>query len=337
MANKNKEFNYGLYAVVAFTLVAAILATTTVFTFKNKYIAFSPEKVATNYVDTIVQKGDGYNAYKFALVSKSEKYGDFIRENYIYPVIWPGYVSGGDEDANKAAKENGFDTDAHKSDATKNDDGSLAGNVAEKMYPYYVELMKTVSWDDYDTFFSSYMERLVAVRAEVFGDDYMSDEVFFTALEANVATFGDALTGTDTVYAADGKTTISEATVGLYQQNFGTSQTAEVIGEGGELVETTKLVYKLVTTAGEPEEFPFDAYKESLDPDELAKYGLTADDITAVQLIPVTVSTEEGTELATVEVFVAQIGNSWFVDSTITDMSEVYTRLMSGVTAPAAE
>ncbi len=324
MAKKNKEFNYGLYAVLSFVLVAAILATTTVVTFKNKYLAFSPEKIAVNYVDSIAQKGDGYNAYKYTLVSKSEKYGNFIREYYIYPAIYPGYDAAADKEANEAAKENGLDTDEHKSDATKNDDGTLSGQVIDTMYTYYIELMKTYTWDNYDAVFTNYMAKLKEVRASVFGDDYMSDEVFFTALESNVATYGDALTGTDTEYASDGKTVLKEATTGVYQIMFGTEQTAEVIGEGGELVETTKLVYKLTTTAGEPQEMNLDEYKAALSTDTLATYGVTADEIVAVSSIPVTVALEDGTVVAEVSVVAAQIGSTWFVDSSASDMSAIY-------------
>lgn len=67
MAKKEKTFNYKLYALVAFLLVAAILACTTVFAVKQKYIAFDSEKLAVSYADTIVQKGDGYNAYTYTL------------------------------------------------------------------------------------------------------------------------------------------------------------------------------------------------------------------------------------------------------------------------------
>ena len=39
MAKEKKGFNYTLYALIAFILVAAILAATTVITFKSKYLA----------------------------------------------------------------------------------------------------------------------------------------------------------------------------------------------------------------------------------------------------------------------------------------------------------
>ena len=91
MAKKEKTFNYKLYALVAFLLVAALLACTTIFAVKQKYIAFDEKKLAVSYADTIAQKGDGYNAYTYTLSSKSDKYGDFIRKNYMYPIIYPGY------------------------------------------------------------------------------------------------------------------------------------------------------------------------------------------------------------------------------------------------------
>ena len=135
MAKQEKTFNTKLYALVVFLLVAAILAVSTVATFSSKYIAFKPEKVAQAYADTIVQTGDGYNANKYALVSKSEKYGDFIRKFYMYPVIYKdaGYKPGDDTKNLK-----GLNDDSYKSDKTKNDDGTLTGQVTAAMYPYYV-------------------------------------------------------------------------------------------------------------------------------------------------------------------------------------------------------
>ena len=126
MAKQEKTFNTKLYALVVFLLVAAILVVSTVATFSSKYIAFKPEKVAQAYADTIAQTGDGYNANKYALVSKSEKYGDFIRKYYMYPVIYKdaGYKPGDDTKNLK-----GLNDDSYKSDKTKNDDGTLTGQV----------------------------------------------------------------------------------------------------------------------------------------------------------------------------------------------------------------
>lgn len=315
MSKEKKSFNYTLYALVAFILVAAILAATTVITFKNKYIAFSPESLAVNYVDTIAQTGDGYNAYKFTLSSKGDKYGDFIRKNYMYPLIYPGYEIGMEDDAFKAIKENGFDTDSHKSDATVNDDGTLAGQLSDTMYPYYVELMKTYGWDDYDAVYTSYFSRLIEERKAIFGDDYLSDEVMFTALESNVLTFGNAITGTEKEVAADEKTVIQEESTGLFQVAYGED-------------------YKLTAAAVSKEDIAdLDAYKSSLDAETLKTYGVETNDISAAATVTVEVSLEDGTVIASVPVNEVKIGNTWYVENTTTSAASLYA-LMTDVTAP---
>lgn len=307
MSNENKKFNYGLYAVTAFAAVAVILVLITTFTFKSKYVAFDEEKVAVNFTDTIAQKGDGYNAYKFTLASKAEKYGDFVRQQFMYPVIYPGYTAGMDKDAFKELQENGFDTDAHKSDATKNDDGKLAGEVADKMYDYYAELMRTVGWDDYATVYTNYFNKLAEVRKEVFGDDYMSDEVMFTALEANVAAYGNSLTGTEKKLAADEKTVIQEETTGFYQTVFGKD-------------------YKFITEAKNVEIISdLETYKASLSEEELQKYEISADDITEAAKVLVDVSLEDGTVIASAEIYEVKIGSTWYVDNITTNTQALYS------------
>ena len=77
MAEK-KNFKAGLYGVVAGIIVAALLVGMTVFAFTSRYNAFSSEKIAQSYADTIVQSGDGYNALKVSLVSKNQKFGNFV-------------------------------------------------------------------------------------------------------------------------------------------------------------------------------------------------------------------------------------------------------------------
>ena len=59
-----KEFNLKIYAAVVFFVIAGLLATITVATYKSRYNGFSPEKTATAFVQSIVETGDGYNAYK---------------------------------------------------------------------------------------------------------------------------------------------------------------------------------------------------------------------------------------------------------------------------------
>ena len=87
MTKSKKGFNTGLYGVIAGVLVAAILVGMTVFAFTTRYNAFSPEKVAQSYADTVVQTGDGYNALKVSLVSKNQKFGNFVINAYIAPYV----------------------------------------------------------------------------------------------------------------------------------------------------------------------------------------------------------------------------------------------------------
>lgn len=306
MAKENKKFNYGLYAVATFAIVTAVLVIITIFTFKSKYIAFDEEKIAVNFTDTVAQRGDGYNAYKYTLSAKSEKYGDFIRINYMYPLIYPGYEVGMDGDAFEKIKKNGFNTDAHKSETTIHDDGTLAGNLADAMYPYYVELINQYGWDDYDSVYTNYFNKLIEVRQQIFGDDYLSDEVMFTAIESNVATYGNSLTGTEQVLAEDEKTVIQEQSTGVYQTLFGDDykMTASVTG---------------VNSIDD-----LDAYKASLDPAVLETYGISADDISDAKFANVDVKLENGTTVAQVTVYEVKIGNTWYVDNLSTDTSAIY-------------
>ncbi len=304
MAKENKKFNYGLYAVSVFVIITAVLVIITTFTFKSKYIAFDADKVAVNFTDSVMQNGDGYNAYKYTLASKSSKYGDFIRKQYMYPLIYPDYTPG--DEVTDEMKKNGLSAEERKSDATKNDDGSLAGKLAEAMYPVYEELMKNGGWDDYDTVYKTYFNKLIETRKEIFGDDYMSDEVMFTALESNVKTYGNTLTGTELEYAADEKTVIQEETIGLYQTKFGDD-------------------YKITTTVKDSKPVEDVAsFTASLDAAKLETYGITADDISAVQEVTVECALDDGTVIVTQTVFAAKIGHTWYVDNLTTDTSAIY-------------
>lgn len=303
MAVKTKEFNTKLYAVIVFFLVAAILATVTVVTYRSKYNGFSPEKIAVAYAEAIVERGDGYNAYKNTIVSKNYKYGDYIREYYMYPVIYAesGYKPGDDTDGMK-----GLNDESYMSDKTKNDDGSLAGKVIDTMYPYYTQLMEEYNgWDDYDAVFTLYFEELVKVREEVFGDKYMTDEIMFTALEANVSSYGDSLTGTEEEYDENTNIKISDKTIGIYEEAYG---------------EGYKFDYEVVSAKSIDD---LDEYKSTLNKDILATYKVSVDDITDAEICTVKVSVN-GKEIATQEITVVKIKSSWYVDNTNTDTEALY-------------
>lgn len=302
MANKEKTFNFKAYAIIVFVAILATLIVITTLTFKAKYTGFHPEEVARTYVDTIVQTGDGYNAYKNALPSKNYKYGDFIRVYYMYPVIYrdtEGYTVGGDLDDLK-----GYNDDSFKGDKTLNDDGSLNGRLIDEMYPVYVSLVAN-GWDDYDKIYTEYFKALVEKREALFGDKYMSDEVMFTALEANVATYGDSLTGTDFIVDENSGVTLSEESTGAYQTAYGED-------------------YKFTTTVKGENEISLDDAKSKIDANALETYEVTLDDITEVKNFTVEVKTEDGEAVAETNVTVVKIKDFWYVDNTTVDTSALY-------------
>lgn len=303
MEKKEKGFNLKLYATAAFFAVLAALVLITVFTFKAKYTAYHPEEVARNYVDTIAQTGDSYNAYKNALISKSQKYGDFIRAYYMNPVIYRDTAYKPGDDIKKCGYK-GYNEESYMGEKSKNDDGSLQGQVIDTMYDYYVELAAN-GWDDYDTIFTSYFAKLTEVRKAVFGDDYMTDEIMFTVLEGNVMKYGQSLTGTEDEFDKNTGNQTSFKSIGAYQTAYGED-------------------YKFTTAVKAEKEMDLAAYKSALSAETLATYGVQAADIGAVKCYTVTVSTEDGKAVTEADVVVAQIKNSWYVDNTATDTSSLY-------------
>ena len=291
MAEK-KGFNIKLYAVIAFFGVAAVLALVTVSTFSSKYIAFHPDKLAVAFVSTIAENGDGYNAYKNTIVSKSDKYGDFIRENYINPVV------------NSDADGKGYSDEVYKGEKTLSDDGSLSGELIEKMYPVYEELIKAYGWDDYDSIFSGYIKELLVIREEIYGDKFFNDEVFFTAFEANVSQYGASLTGTEDVFDENTGVQLSEKSEGKYQKLYGED-------------------YRFIIRADEVKSVDVNEYLKNADEELYASYGIDFTDINEAATVTVTV-TEDETALAEIEIKLVKIGMSWYVDNTTTNTESLY-------------
>ena len=291
MSVKEKGFNFKLYAIISFVCMAAILALVCVTTFSAKYMAFHPERLAEFYVDTIVQTGDGYNAYKNTIVSKNMKYGDFIRKNYIDPVV--------NRDGND------YSSDEFKGEKTLSDDGTLSGELTEGMYAIYETLVGRYGWDDYDSIFSEYIETLVAVREDNFGDKFFNDEIFFTAFEANVSAFGKMLTGTDEVYDENSGVKLSDKTEGVYQKLYGED-------------------YRIICEAVSSEEGPTTLYKDTDNSAVLETYGVSADDIEEAKNVLVRVSDKDGNELTEIRVVLVKIGMSWYVDNLNTDTDCLY-------------
>lgn len=326
MADKNetkKAFKPGLYAVVAGVIVAVVLVVVTIFAFTTRYTAFSPEKVAQAYTDTIVQTGDGYNAYKNTLVSKNSKFGNFVINAYMKP-----YINDGDD-----VKQADFVGTGNKQEEEAID------TVYETMYEYFLQLVNMYGFDNYDAIFTNYFEKLSEVRKQVYGDEYMDTDFMFGAFESNVSTYGKSLTGTETEYAADGKTVVQEKSTGKYQQLYGedykfttTVKSCDELSteEVKAYVDEYKARIEPVANSGEAkaDEFGLKDIDDKNKPktDMIDAYaGLdNSDSITSVAKCVAEVTLEDGTVVATQELYVVQIGNSWYVDNTNINTSGLY-------------
>lgn len=301
MENNKKPFSLKVYAVALFVAIAVLLSVIVALTFKSKYVAFHPDEVARTYADTIVQTGDGYNAYKVSLLSLNEKYGDFIRQQYMYPVIYreAGYKPGDDTKDLK-----GYNDESYMGEKSKNDNGALQGQVIDTMYDYYVVLAAS-GWDDYDRIFTSYFDKLVEVRKEVFGDDYITDEIMFTALESNVSTYGKTLTGTVDEFDENTGEQISFKSTGAYQTAYGED-------------------YKFTASVKSENDISLDSYKAALDSGYLELVGTTADSIEEVKSYTVEVKDQNNNAVTSADIVVVRIGSSWYVDNSATDTSSLY-------------
>lgn len=318
---EKKGFNAALYAVVAGVVVAVVLVLITIFAFTTRYTGFSADKVAQAYVDTIVQTGDGYNAYKNTLVSKNQKFGNFVINAYMLPYI--------NEDAKKASfVGTGTDEEIAKTD-----------EVYDTMYDYYVELLQKYGLDNIDAVFNDYFAKLSEVRKEVFGDEYMDTDFMFSVFESNVSNYGKSLTGTEKELGADDKTVIQEATTGKYQKMFGKDyKFTATVKESTPLSDSEKDAYVKeykeriapVASSGEAKAEKFglkDTDKKHTPKSDMIGAFEKLDcsnDISAVTKCNVDVTLADGTVVASQQVYVVKIGKTWYVDNTNVDTSGLY-------------
>lgn len=323
MAKTKKGFRAGLYGVVSGILVAAILVGMTVFAFTTRYNAFSPEKVAQSYADTIVQTGDGYNALKVSLVSKNQKFGNFVINAYMAPYV----------NDNSGKKKGEPEVEQNKAIGTgSKEETELLDQIYNTMYVYYEELMATVGLENYDEFYSRYFDMLKQVRVAVLGDDYMDTEFMFSVFESNVQTYSNKLTGTKKKLAADKKTVLQEETTGIYQEMYGkdykltttVTNTKELSADEVEAYvkgykdRVVPIIQKSEAVADTLDDKKSEAMKSAFDNLNVA------DSIEAVDECTVEVTNQNGDVVATVQVYVVRIGNSWYVDNSNTSTAPLY-------------
>lgn len=319
---KEKTFKAGLYGVVAGVIVAVILVALTIFAFTTRYTAFSPDKVAQVYTDTIVQTGDGYNAYKQTLVSKNQKFGDFVINAYMCPFVNDGDDVKKNEQIGTGSKE----------------ETEMLDKVYTTMYDYYCELLKDTGLDDYNSFYNSYFAKLKEVRQEVIGDEYMDTEFMFGVFESNVQSYANSLTGTEKKLAQDKKTVLQEETTGKYQTMFGKDyKLVTTVSNVTELTENDTKAYidlykqRVVALANQGEAKAEVFGIEDIDKKHKPKSSMISafqnldcsEMIDAVAVCTVDVTSNDEI-VASVNVYVVKIGNSWYVDETNTDTSALY-------------
>ncbi|MCR4594879.1 MAG: hypothetical protein K5761_07465 [Clostridiales bacterium] len=302
MKKATKEFNVKLYAIIVFAVMAVALFVIVFTTFTSSYTAFDPEKVAVGFVDGIARDGDGYDAYKVTLMSKNYKYGDFIREHYMYPLI---YAEAGYKPGDSTDKLKGLNDESYMSEKSKNDDGTLEGKLIDRMYETYVQTLGTVGWDNYDGFFTEYFNVLLEKRKEIYGDEYITDEIMFTVLEANVKRYSEMLNGTEEKYDENTGVKISEEKKGIYQTKFGDDCVIEV---------------KAIKT----KDLNLENYKSGADKEMLETYKVNVDDISEAKTVRVTSQYGDEGISVTIDVTVVKIGNSWYVDNNMTKTLELY-------------
>lgn len=318
---KNKTFKAGLYGVVAGVVVAVILVALTIFAFTTRYTAFSPEKVAQVYADTIVQTGDGYNSQKQTLISKNQKHGNFIINAYML-----SFVNDGDD-----VEKNELIGTGSKEET------EILDKVYTTMYDYYCELIKTVGYDNYDKFYNDYFTKLKEVRQEVIGDEYMDTEFMFSVFESNVQSYANFLTGTEEKLAQDKKTVLQEKTTGKYQEVYGEDYhlTAAVTdtkmldeAQTKDYVEAYKTRIAPVASQGEAKADQYglvDKEKDTKKSNMISAFEKLdcSDSISAVAECTVEIKNKD-TSVTTATIYVVKIGNSWYVDNTNIDTSVLY-------------
>lgn len=323
MANKEKKgFRPGLYGVVSGVVIAAVLVIMTIFAFTTRYTAFSPEKVAQAYTDSVVQTADGYNSQKVTLIAKNQKHGNFIINAYMKP-----YINDGDDI--KKADFVGTGTD---------EELKAIDTVYNTMYDVYVSLLSQYGYDNYDALYSNYFKALSETRKAVYGDEYMDTEYMFGAFESNVNTYAEYVAGAPEKLAADGKTVIKPAQSGAYEDIFGkdyklTCQTVETKALSSDEVTAYLSDYesriKPVVDGAEAKADAFgltDTDDKAFKSDFVNAYANldSSKDINAVDECTVEVKDQNGNVVASQKLYIVQIGKSWYVDNTNCDTSGLY-------------
>ncbi len=291
-----------LKIIVVLLLISATIVTLLGVNFKSNVQRLDPEEIALAFTEAIVSDGNGYSAYEYTLICKNYEYKDFVCQNFIYPIIYgeSHYQSGMDTRDLK-----GLNDKSYMGEKSKNDDGTLENEVADRMLPYYIQLMTELNgWDKYNTFYIKYFAELLEVREEVFGDRYMTEEIMLSALESNIKAYSRKLTGTPEVTEENGKVQTPKVS-GLYETKYGEN-------------------YKFTYTVTETKDITLEEYYEHVDEATFKAYKISPEDITEVKAITVNIKVNNETAVEAWKLLVVKSDGKWYVDNTNTNTATLY-------------
>lgn len=301
-AKESKKFNlaYAVIACAAFVLIALAIISSY---YAKTFVMFSPEKVALQYVKNTMG-ADGYDALKYTILSKDDKMGNYLRENYM-----------------KVYVEKNKDAEAPK--LTAEESGEKLTEILDKMYPSFVVLTNTYGFEKYDDLFSKYFALYATEHKAIYGHDIITYDDMFAAIEGNLATYIS-----ENAYRCELAYGKGEEYASKYLGKDKTITSEE------EEENPYSAGYSILTEAAVEKEYTDDevnSYIGSLSDSAKKSYSdfkIDVNDISAVTVIKVTCSyTGEGnTELINLtnaglasnptELTLVKIGSQWYVDIT---------------------
>lgn len=292
-----KKFDIS-YAIIAIIAAIVIFATVTSVYYVKNYIMFSPEKVAKQYVENTA-KLDGYDALKYTLLIKNNKFGKFIQDNYMNQ-----YIKEGEAPALSAEEA-----------------GDKLSAILDKMYPTFLDLVELNGFENYDVVFSEYFKEYSKCHNEIYGNDYFTTDDMFAAFEGNLATYMEAYSYDCEIVYGKGK---DYAEYYLGKNKAILTDDEEKYSAGYSITAETEILKEYTDSE-------VSTYLNSISESHKAKYeqfGISTDDISAVAEIKTTAVLSGTGDQSAISIknsewkehpqtiTVVKIGQQWYVDFT---------------------
>lgn len=161
------------YAIAAFLLIVAFLASVSAAYFHSRYLMFYPEKVAEQYCSSAIVLKDDFNSLKYTSLIQNLYLGDYFRENYIRPRLAEG---------------------ESVTERTPEEQGELMDKMDEIMFAYYADIIASNTDKTLDSVLALYVDKYVETYEAVFGEPaYASvEDDLVTCFEAGVSAYSEA-------------------------------------------------------------------------------------------------------------------------------------------------